>query len=61
MIFAVTKQWLNDTGRIYEAKVIKRFLNGFLVERNGITVPIMKDDIEIIEISEAEKKLPLSF
>ena len=51
-----------DEGRIFENEVVGRKINGLLIETDSVDDPIWflpYDSIEIIQISEQEKNIPI--
>lgn len=55
------KQFVND-GAIYSAMVVARKLNGFkVINPEGNITFICSDDIDVLELSEAEKKMQIEF
>lgn len=57
-----TGRGFGNEGKIYTAPVIARKLNGFKVKVDDNSVAfICTDDIEIIEISEQEKAIPIEW
>ena len=48
-----------DEHVIYNDPVIFRRLNGFVVEHNGEEIFLLRDDINVLEISKDEKYAPL--
>ena len=52
----------NNSGEVYTAPVIARKLNGYKVEGpDGEVTFICREDIEILEISEHEKNMPIEW
>lgn len=52
----------NNSGTIYTAKVVARKLNGFKVlNPDGDITFLDNGDIDVIEISDAEKEMPIEW
>lgn len=55
------KQFVND-GAVYTATVVARKLNGYkVINPEGNVTFICLDDIDVLELSEAEKKMQVEF
>ena len=62
MLFKIKeKQFVND-GCVYSAEIVARKLNGYkVINPEGNITFVCFDDIDILQLSEKEKKLPIEF
>ena len=59
MTFRCKNRSLCNYGHIYKVKIEKKYYNGYEVDWNGKKMSVPKSDIEILEISEEEKNIPV--
>lgn len=60
MKFIFKREHFADTGKEYTGKVVRRYINGYLVEINGVERFTCKEDITVIEMTEEDKKAPIA-
>lgn len=54
------KAGFSDSGMLYTFKITGRYYNGYQYEASdGERYPVLLEDIDIIEITEEEKNVPL--
>lgn len=58
MKFVFKRERFADTGKEYTGKVTRKYINGYCVEIDGEEYFACKDDIEVLEMTEEDKKAP---
>lgn len=63
MVFRVNCRGLLDDGKVFDADVVARYINGYKLrlKSNGDTAFICKSDMVILEATEAELNMPINF
>lgn len=63
MVFKIKEtRHFNSSGKVFSAPVISRKLNGYIVvNEEGNNVFVCTDDIDIISISDSERKMAIEF
>ena len=61
MKFRVKNCTLCEYGKVFDGKVVARYVNGYKVDIGNDVAFIPKSDMEILEISEEEKNFPIKW
>ena len=62
MTFKVTANHCNDTGKIYSAPVVKKYINGYRVQtEDGEEMFLSMDAIKVISMTDEERVMKVCY
>ncbi len=61
MIFRCVNERLVNYGKTYSGEVVKNYLNGYMVDIGGDLMLVAKSDIEIIEMSDKDRRVNITW